>query len=230
MTKRTWISWYFNFLISTILAGLMGYSPQSFKQVHLRIIHRRSSVPSRPHQAGTGDSVVITGTYLTGATTVSFGGTAASSFTVNSDTQITAVVGSGSSGSISVTTSRGTATFPGFSYYGVLAISSFTPTSGVAGTSVVINGSYLAGSAVSFGGIAAEGVTLNSDSQITAIVGNGSSGVITVTTPGGTVASSTSFTFSSATAPTISSSHTGPEEKPGTRSRSTVPTFRELLP
>ena len=48
---------------------------------------------------GSGTSVVITGTNLTGATAVSFGGTAAQSFTVNSATQITAIVGSGSSGS-----------------------------------------------------------------------------------------------------------------------------------
>ena len=69
-----------------------------------------------PTSAGTGTSVVITGTYLTGATAVSFGGTAASSYTVNSATQITAVVGSGTSGSVSVTTPGGTATKTGFTF------------------------------------------------------------------------------------------------------------------
>jgi len=67
-----------------------------------------------PTSAGSGTSVVITGTNFTGATAVSFGGTAASSYTVDSDTQITAVVGAGTSGSVGVTTPGGTATKSGF--------------------------------------------------------------------------------------------------------------------
>ena len=45
---------------------------------------------------------------FTGTTAVKFGGTAASSFTLNSKTSITAVVGSGSSGKVTVTTYGGT--------------------------------------------------------------------------------------------------------------------------
>ncbi len=58
-----------------------------------------------------GDVVIITGTDFTGATAVKFGDTDALSFTVDSDTQITAVVGHGSSGKITVTTDGGTATY-----------------------------------------------------------------------------------------------------------------------
>jgi hypothetical protein len=54
--------------------------------------------------------VTITGNYFLGATVVSFGGTAATSFTVNSDTQITATVGSGTTGRITITTPSGTGT------------------------------------------------------------------------------------------------------------------------
>ncbi len=57
-----------------------------------------------------GDSVIITGTNFTGATAVKFGDTDALSFTVDSDTRITAVVSSGTSGKITVTTAEGTAT------------------------------------------------------------------------------------------------------------------------
>jgi|GEM_PF-1528646 len=57
-----------------------------------------------------GTSVVITGTGLTGATGVYFGGTAATSFTVGSATQITAVTPARAAGSVdvSVTTRGGT--------------------------------------------------------------------------------------------------------------------------
>ena len=69
-----------------------------------------------PTSGATGTTVTITGTNFTDATAVSFGGTAAASFNVVSATQITAVVGSGASGSVSVTTPGGTATEIGFIY------------------------------------------------------------------------------------------------------------------
>jgi len=56
-----------------------------------------------------GNVVIITGTRFSGATAVKFGGTDALSFTIDSDTQITAVVDSGTSGKITVTTEGGTA-------------------------------------------------------------------------------------------------------------------------
>lgn len=57
-----------------------------------------------------GTSVIITGTGFTGATAVTFGGTSANSFVVNSPTKITAVspAGTGSSVSVLVTTPGGT--------------------------------------------------------------------------------------------------------------------------
>ena len=64
-----------------------------------------------PATGPVGTSVTITGTNLTGATAVSFNGTAASSFVVNSATSITAVVAAGTTtGLVSVTTPSGTAT------------------------------------------------------------------------------------------------------------------------
>lgn len=58
-------------------------------------------------------TVVITGTNLAGATAVTIGGTPVASYVVNSPTQITANIGTGTTGTISVTTTFGTATSAG---------------------------------------------------------------------------------------------------------------------
>ncbi|MBN1368448.1 MAG: IPT/TIG domain-containing protein [Dehalococcoidales bacterium] len=148
-----------------------------------------------PASGKQGDSVIITGTNFTGATTVSFGGTAAQNFTVDSDTQITAVVAGGSSGTVNVTTLGGTATNNGFTFLPVPVVSSFSPVTAGSGATVVITGSHFTGAtAVSFGGTAAQSLTVNSDTQITAIVGSGSSGQVTVTGAYGT-GSKAGFTF-----------------------------------
>jgi hypothetical protein len=61
-----------------------------------------------------GDSVTITGTNFTGTTAVTFGGEDASWFEVANATTIKAVVGSGASGDIKVTTPTGSAKLGGF--------------------------------------------------------------------------------------------------------------------
>ena len=67
-----------------------------------------------PLNGPVGTSVAITGTNLIGTSAVSFNGTPASSYTVNSATQVTAVVATGSTtGPISLTTAGGTATSAG---------------------------------------------------------------------------------------------------------------------
>jgi len=61
-----------------------------------------------PISGSTGTTATITGTSFT-ETTVKFGGTNAASFTVDSSTRITAVVSSGSTGNVTVTTDGGMA-------------------------------------------------------------------------------------------------------------------------
>ena len=78
-----------------------------------------------PTSGGTGTSVTITGTNFTDATAVKFGVTAASSFTVNSATQISAIVGSGSTGKVTATTSGGTATSTGDFTYTTIAAGTY---------------------------------------------------------------------------------------------------------
>jgi gliding motility-associated-like protein len=75
-------------------------------------------------------------------------------------------------------------------------ITSFTPTSGIAGTTVTITGTNLTGATtVTFGGTAATSFTVVSSTSITAITGTGTSGKIAVTTAAGSATSSTDFTF-----------------------------------
>jgi glucose/arabinose dehydrogenase len=154
-----------------------------------------------PTSGPVGTSVTISGSNFTGASAVTFNGTNAQSYTVDSSTQITAVVAAGTnSGTISVTTPGGTATSAGsFTVSPVPApsISSFTPTKGKAGSKVTINGSNFTGAtAVKFNGTNASSFTIRSSSKINATVGSGTtSGPISVTGPGGTGTSAGTFTI-----------------------------------
>jgi hypothetical protein len=69
-----------------------------------------------PTSAKTGATVAISGVNLNGATSVKFGGVNAQSFNIVSSNQITAVVGTGATGDVTVITPTGTATLSGFTY------------------------------------------------------------------------------------------------------------------
>ena len=152
-----------------------------------------------PTSGPIGTVVTITGTNLTGATSVTFGGVAATTFTVNSATQITATVPTGAvTGTISVTTSTGTGTSASsFTVIPVPTITSFAPAKGQVGDAVVITGTNFTGAtSVKFGGVTGS-FTFNSATQITATVPSGAvTGPISVTTPGGTATSATTFVVS----------------------------------
>jgi Hypothetical glycosyl hydrolase family 15/IPT/TIG domain len=162
-------------------------------------------LPNQGPAAG-GTSVVITGTGFTGATVVNFGSNPASGVTVNSDTQITATSPAGTAGSVDVrvTTPDGTSAINGgdqFTYQPAPAVTGVSPANGPAagGTIVVINGTGFTGATVvNFGSNPASGVTVNSDTQITATSPPGSGLVdVTVTAPDGTSAinSADQFTY-----------------------------------
>ena len=157
-----------------------------------------------PTSGGTSTSVTITGTNFSGATAVTFGGTNASSFDVDSTTQITAVVASGTTGKVAVTTPVGTATSSAdFTFIDAPTITSFSPTSGGTGTSVTITGSNFSGAtAVTFGGTNASSYNVDSTTQITAVVASGTTGKVAVTTPSSTATSSDDFTFTAVAAGT----------------------------
>jgi hypothetical protein len=159
-----------------------------------------------------GDTVTLAGTNLIGTGAVTFRPNESATFTVVSSSQVTATVPAGAhDGTIRVTTSAaagggGGATSPRFYVSNTCpTIASFAPTSGSAGTSVVVTGTNFTGAtAVAFNGVSAT-FTVNSATQITAKVPAGATtGKITVTTPSGVATSTNAFTVMVA-APAITS-------------------------
>ncbi len=171
------------------------------------------SPPSGPSPGGT--TVTITGTGLTGATTVDFGSTDPALFyTVNSPTSITVTTPAAAIGpvDVTVTTPGGTSptsTADRFTYVAPPqpAVTNVSPSSGPNGTFVTITGtSFLGAMAVDFGTTPASTYTVSSATTIFATAPTASGAVdVTVTTPGGTSASNPNdtYTFTVPSAPTV---------------------------
>ena len=155
--------------------------------------------PSSGPAAG-GTSVVITGTdfgTVSGAAGVRFGSTNASSYTVDSASQITATAPAGTGtqaitvSNVSGTSNAGAASE--FTYISVPTVSGLSASSGplAGGNSIVLTGTNFTGAtAVNFGASAGSNLVVNSATQITVTAPSGSAGnvFVRVTTPGGTSA------------------------------------------
>jgi uncharacterized repeat protein (TIGR03803 family) len=151
-------------------------------------------VETNPTSGKEGAAVTILGTNLTGASSVTFGGIAAT-FTVVSPSEITTTVPAGAlTGSVTVTVGATTLT-SNVAFRVTPTITGFSPPSGPVGTPVTITGTGLMQTTkVTFNNTVAT-FTVNSDTQVTATVPTGATtGKIEITTPGGTAKSATSFT------------------------------------
>jgi uncharacterized repeat protein (TIGR03803 family) len=150
---------------------------------------------STVNEGKVGSTVDFLGQEFTDTTSVSFGGTLATTFHATSDTMLTAKIPVGAlTGVVKIVTSGGT--LLGSHNFKVLpTVKTINPTSGVVGTVVTITGTGLTqATKVTFGGKAGT-FTVNSDSQITATVPTtAKTGKIEVTTPGGAASSATTFT------------------------------------
>jgi hypothetical protein len=167
--------------------------------------------------AAGGTSVTITGTNLTGATAVKFGSRSATSFTVNSESSITAVAPPWGSGDgvaeVTVTTPGGTSALSiGDSFVYEPTVTKVEPAGGPpgGGTTVTISGAafegvYTNGSgerppfikAVKFGSASATSIKLEPTGQISAVAPPGTGTVdVTVSTEGGTSAAGPADQFS----------------------------------
>jgi hypothetical protein len=160
--------------------------------------------PSSGAGAG-GNSVTIAGQHLANASSVTFGGSAAT-ITSNADDSIVVTAPAHSAGDVAVQVSVPGGTATGTYHYTVPAVTGVSPASGPdgGGTAVTITGTDLAGAtAVSFG---AAGATMfsGSDTSIVAVAPPGAGTVdVRVTTPSGESAATAADHFTYAAPDTI---------------------------
>jgi hypothetical protein len=160
------------------------------------------SQDSGPLDGGTG--VIITGTNLTGATAVTFGGNAATGFSVTDNTHIAATTPAGTAGvkDVTVTTTGGTGTKTGgFTYKVAPTVTSVSPAYGPVSrvTNVTITGAGFTGATpVTFGGLTATNLSVIDDGHINVTAPrNDTAGYadVSVTAPGGTGTLSSGFRY-----------------------------------
>jgi uncharacterized repeat protein (TIGR03803 family) len=147
-----------------------------------------------PSSGKVGATAQILGQGFTDTTAVSFSGVPAS-FTVKSDTYLTATVPAGAEwGIVTVTTPTGILK-SNKAFRVTPQIFSMSTHSGLVGSTVVMTGMTLAQAyAITFGNVKATNYTVDSDTQVTATVPAGAqSGKIAVLTPGGTAYTPTCF-------------------------------------
>jgi uncharacterized repeat protein (TIGR03803 family) len=141
-----------------------------------------------------GKTVQILGQGFTGTMNVSFNG-ASASFTVVSDTYLTAIVpAAATTGFVTVTTPTGTMESDR-KFFAVPTITAFAPTSGPVGTVVTVTGYNFTGATKVTVGPKSAPFTVNSATQITATVPAGAvTSKIKVTTAGGIATGAATFT------------------------------------
>ena len=196
---------------STIQANLGGGSTgvikvsnsagsDTSKTIFTFIEQTPSRINFNPTFGTTGTKVIIEGYNFTGVTSVKFGNTEAASFSLtNSDSTITAIVGSGSTGKIRVTNTAGSDSSSNiFTFNPVIkpVFSSFSPNIGSSGTQVIIKGNNFTGvSSVMFGNTEAASFKVNNDSTIQATLGKGSTGIVKVSNSAGNDSSKSIFLY-----------------------------------
>jgi hypothetical protein len=159
-----------------------------------------------PLLGSAGDTLTLTGSGFTGMTAVNFGAAAATSFTVVSDTQATAVVPGGrGTVDITVTTPGGTSPTSSADQFtfavSVPVITSVSPRSGSAGGGdiITLTGSGFTGvSGIEFGNFTPSSFSFLSDTEIIVVTGSGTGTVGVVVFAAGGVSVSrpaAQFTF-----------------------------------
>lgn len=149
-----------------------------------------------PNPAAPGTTILISGTNLAGATGVMFGNVPATSFVVNPNGTISAVVPAGAGPYVTVTTPQGTSNQAPFSLPGAPVVTSFTPTTGGAGATVTVTGlNFTGATGVTIGGTPVASFVVVSPTTIQLVTASGTTGPIQVTTPAGVGQSANPYVF-----------------------------------
>jgi len=196
----------FSFGITNTSSTAVFYSSKEGANDPELVINGGGSSPSppsissfSPSSGPVGTTVTVLGNNFDNTSELAFNGVASSNFNVISGSEIRADVPTGAStGKVRVTTPGGVATssanFTVTSPPQPPSISSFTPASGPAGTTVTINGSNLNGTTtVAFNGVAASFTNVSSSQVRATVPASATDGPISVTTPGGVATSATDF-------------------------------------
>jgi len=156
-----------------------------------------------------GVSVTISGTNFDAAAagnTVKFNGATATVTSASTSALVVTAPNSGSTGTVTVTTSGGTANGPVFTYLQAPTITAISPASAKAGTSITITGTNFdviaANNVVKFNGTVATVTSASGTSLVVTAPAGGSTGAVTETTAGGTA---TGPVFTYLQAPAITS-------------------------
>jgi hypothetical protein len=212
----------YSFAIQKNTSNLLKYSSKEktegmSPQLVVELLSSPSPVISSfsPVSGIAGTETTLFGLNFSGTTAVSFNGTPAASFAVDSDTQIRAEVSSSAStGKIAVTNVHGTGqSVDDFIVMVPPTITSFVPTNGPVGTEVTLTGSSFGGiTGVSFNGTAAIDYNLDSDTRLRAVVPPGATtGVIQASNVAGTGTSDTVFVVTQIPSISSFSPASGPE-------------------
>jgi Leucine-rich repeat (LRR) protein len=154
-----------------------------------------------PIGGNVGTTVTISGVNFGAVSSIRFGAVNATTFTRNSDTQLTAVAPPGAvSAPITFVPTVGVSTTSSVSFLivppPVIDPIGVEPAIGSTGTVVVINGLNFVGPVkVFFGDSIASGVTVVSPTELRAVVGNGMTGKVRVETLGGATISALTFNY-----------------------------------
>lgn len=142
-----------------------------------------------PNSAAVNATVVISGANFENITAVRFGGINAKSFVVNSTTRITVMLGSGGMGDVTLETPEWTSTYKGFNY---LPLPTLNNSSWAAAKGQIIRftGTNLqTTNKVTLGGLDVESFKVISPEIVDAVVGDGETGQVVITTAYGKVTS-----------------------------------------
>lgn len=160
----------------------------------------KSSLSTTSGPAAGGNTIDISGTGLSTATSVAFGPNSATP-TVNSDSSLSVTVPAGTAGpvAVSVTTAGGTNNGLSYTYIDVPTVGTVSPSSGSTsgGTAVTITGTNLdSTTSVTFGGTLAPFSVVNA-TTLSAVTPPGTAGAVdvVVTNPAGSATAVGAFTY-----------------------------------